>query len=134
MTPLHTGRIAWRKNHRHPQRALILIVDDEPSILVLLDELLTDEGFTVDRATNGRDALEHALSAPPDLVVTDLMMPVMDGRTLVRQLRQQPRTATIPVLLLSAAYHQQPNDVFTAVLPKPFNSDALFEAIYTLLG
>lgn len=113
--------------------ALILIVDDEQSILTLLDELLHDEGFTVECAHNGREALDHALANPPTLIVTDLMMPVMNGRALAEHLRQHSTTATIPILLISAAYTQQPSDRFTAVLPKPFAVDTLLAFIEQLL-
>lgn len=112
---------------------LILIVDDEQSILTLLDEVLEDEGFVVQRAQNGQEALALALAEPPDLVVTDLMMPVMDGRALAQHLRHHPATATVPILLISAAYTARPADRFTAVLPKPFAVDALLAAIERLL-
>lgn len=113
--------------------ALILIVDDEQSILTLLEEVLHDEGFAVACAHNGREALDQALANPPALVVTDLMMPVMNGRALAEHLRQDPVTATIPILLISAAYKQQPSDQFTEVLLKPFDVDTLLAAIEQLL-
>lgn len=113
--------------------ALILIVDDEQSILTLLEEVLQDEGFVVQRAQNGQEALTQALSGPPDLIVTDLMMPVMDGRVLAEHLRQHPATAAVPILLISAAYTQQPSDMFTAVLSKPFAVDTLLASIERLL-
>lgn len=112
---------------------LILIVDDEFSILMLLDEVLREEGFNVARAQNGHAALTLALADPPDLIVTDLMMPVMDGRAFAQQLRQHPATATVPILLISAAYTKQPSDLFSAVLPKPFDVDQLLSTISGLL-
>ncbi|HEY0603044.1 MAG TPA: response regulator [Herpetosiphonaceae bacterium] len=113
--------------------ALILIVDDEQSILNLLQEILESEGFTILRATNGRDALTAALETPPDLIVTDLMMPIMDGRTLAQQLRQHPQTADTPILLISAAYTRRDADRFTAVLHKPFDVAGLVATIERLL-
>lgn len=112
---------------------LILIVDDELSILTLLDEVLQDEGFVVQRAQNGQQALALALVQPPDLIITDLMMPVMDGWMFAEQLRHHPTTATVPILLISAAYKAQLSDRFTAVLPKPFAVDTLLDAIARLL-
>ena len=113
--------------------AVILIVDDELNILLVLDEVLQDEGFVVHRAQNGQEALAHALAEPPDLVVTDLMMPVMDGRALAQGLHDHPATAAVPILLISAAYKQQPTDRFIAVLPKPFAVDMLLAAVEQLL-
>lgn len=113
--------------------ALILIVDDEASILALLQELLEDEDFTVVRAGNGREALAKALLDPPNLIVTDLMMPIMDGRALAQALHDQPSLAEIPILLISAAYTHQADDSFTAVLPKPFSIDQVLASITQLL-
>lgn len=112
---------------------MILIVDDEPSILGLLYDILTDEGFVVERAQNGKEALARALETPPDLVVTDLMMPIMDGRTLAQHLHHDETTAAIPILLLSATYALQADDLFTAVLHKPFDIGAFIDAIHELL-
>lgn len=113
--------------------ALILIVDDELSMLSLLDEVLGDEGFVVRRAQNGQEALARALAEPPDLIITDLMMPVMDGRVLAQHLHDHPATTAVPILVMSAAYRPQSSDCFTAVLPKPFAVDTLLAVITRLL-
>ena len=113
--------------------ALILIVDDELSILALLEDVLHDAGFAVACAQNGREALEQALVNPPALIVTDLMMPIMDGRALAERLRQHPATATIPIVVMSAAYKAQPADRFAAAAPKPFALDTLLASIEQLL-
>jgi DNA-binding response OmpR family regulator len=126
--------LQWRlEAHLSARTAMILIVDDEPSILTLLHDVLTDEGFTVERAQNGQQALALASTKPPDLVVTDLMMPLMDGRALAQRLREHSETSDIPILLISAAYTQQSGDIFTAVLSKPFDIGELVEAIRALL-
>ena len=80
----------------------ILIVDDTSSNLVLLNEILCGAGYVVSVATNGLDALESALLAPPDMVLLDILMPGMDGYEVLASLKKDPATKSIPVLLLSA--------------------------------
>ncbi len=80
----------------------ILVVDDEPDILSLLVYQLSRDGFRVSTAVNGRSALSSAASDPPDLIVLDLMLPVLDGYEVLRTLRQTDRTRDIPVVLLTA--------------------------------
>lgn len=112
---------------------VVLVVDDEPAILEVVQDVLEDEGYTVLPAREGREALSMALQTPPDLVLTDLMMPVMDGRTLFRRLRDDGRTAHIPVVLMSAAYQAQPGDAFVAVIAKPFSLVSLLDTVEQLL-
>lgn len=114
--------------------ALILVVDDEASILALLQEVLEDEDFRVIPAGDGREALTKALTDPPNLIVTDLMMPIMDGRALAHALHDQPTLAEIPILLISAAYTRQVDDSFAAVLAKPFTIDEVLASITKLLA
>jgi CheY-like chemotaxis protein len=80
----------------------ILIVDDDPQTLDVLDFCLTLEGHDVLRAVNGEEALATARAENPELIVLDSMMPVMDGITAARQLREDPDTATIPIVMLTA--------------------------------
>ncbi|SIT45560.1 Response regulator receiver protein (fragment) [Paraburkholderia ribeironis] len=80
----------------------ILLVDDEPEILAAWRLILEDEGYQVRCASNGAEALERAASNVPDLVITDWMMPVMDGAELYRRLRALPQLADVPVLVHSA--------------------------------
>lgn len=80
----------------------ILLVDDDPETLDVLDFSLTLDGHDVLRAENGSEGVELARTAQPDLIVLDSMMPVMDGLTAARMLRDDPQTATIPVLMLTA--------------------------------
>jgi CheY-like chemotaxis protein len=78
----------------------ILIVDDDHASAVLLAELLDEEGYRVRCAGDGQAALREVAQAPPDLVLSDVMMPKMDGVTLAKQLRA--RGWTMPVVLMSA--------------------------------
>lgn len=79
----------------------VLIVDDDRKVLDLLIELLEQEGYQVIEATDGGRALELALSSDPDVVISDVVMPVLGGVELCRRLKQDVRTASIPVLLIS---------------------------------
>ena len=77
----------------------VLVVDDDPDILDALSEILEVEGYTVERARNGREALQRIEQAIPDLVLLDLMMPVMDGSEFARNLAPGARP---PIIVLSA--------------------------------
>jgi two-component system phosphate regulon response regulator PhoB len=80
----------------------ILVVDDEADILELVRYNLGKEGFQVVLAASGEEALKSARSQPPDLVVLDLMLPGVSGMDVARLLKQDPKTAKIPVLMLTA--------------------------------
>lgn len=78
-----------------------LIVEDEPAMLRALTETLTRAGFTVLEAHNGQEGLAVALREHPDLILLDLIMPVMDGMTMLRQLREDAWGKTAPVIILT---------------------------------
>lgn len=80
----------------------ILVVDDDPDILQFVRLNLELDGFAVDLAGGGEEALAKAGSAPPDLMLLDVMMPEIDGLTVLRRLRSDPATANIPVIILTA--------------------------------
>jgi CheY-like chemotaxis protein len=82
----------------------ILVVEDVPNILELLDVTLRFKGYPVLTACNGKEALELVSKEEPALVITDIMMPEMDGYTLAFNLRRKPETSHIPILFLSATY------------------------------
>ena len=82
-------------------RGRVLIVDDDRRMLDLLVELLQLEGYEIAAATDGAQALELAHSFAPDVVVSDVVMPVIGGLELCRRLKEDQRTANIPVLLIS---------------------------------
>ncbi len=84
-----------------PTRPLVLVVDDNPDIRTYVTSLLTSS-YRVGVAVDGQDGLEQALADPPDLVLTDVMMPRLDGFGLLRELRARPETADVPVVMLSA--------------------------------
>jgi CheY-like chemotaxis protein len=81
---------------------VVLVVDDDPDILEALSEILEAEGFEIRRARNGKEALERLEPQPPNLILLDLMMPVMDGWEFAQRMRQKPAVADIPIIVLSA--------------------------------
>ena len=82
--------------------AQVLVVDDDPEILRILREVLIKRGFAVDTARDGDEAYDRAIARPPDLLVTDVMMPKLDGWSLVRKLRLDPKLAHLPVIFLTS--------------------------------
>lgn len=88
-------------NNEKESRPRILLVDDNPDMLAYLSRLLAGS-YQVQGVADGTSALDAALSDPPDLVLSDVMMPGLDGFALLRELRRDPRTTAVPVILLSA--------------------------------
>lgn len=82
----------------------ILVVEDVPHILELLEVTLRFKGYPVVTARNGQDALEIIAQEHPALVITDILMPKLDGFALVHRLRSNPKTSGIPIVFLSATY------------------------------
>jgi len=80
----------------------VLIVEDEPDIRALVVHHLKREGYQVSAASSGEEALRQVQAALPDLVLLDLMMPAMDGLEVCRRLRQDPATASLPIVMLTA--------------------------------
>jgi CheY-like chemotaxis protein len=105
----------------------VLVVDDDPAMLAVLRQLLGDEGFEVSLAFDGRQALNLITKDQPDLVVTDIMMPQLDGVGLTRKLRE--RGHKTPVVLMSAVF----DDVDlpgVRFIPKPFEIDHFVQVIH----
>jgi CheY-like chemotaxis protein len=117
----------------------VLLVEDDQSGRRMYAEWLTDAGFRVDQAHNGFQALDRALASIPDVVVTDLNIPGIDGFELTRRLKQDQRTSDIPVLAVTgyAAFASDPGRALRAgcdaVLPKPCAPDELEAAIRALI-
>ena len=115
----------------------ILLVEDDPAIRSVLREFLSEEGFEVRGVADGRAGINAARTIQPDLIVMDLMLPVLDGGTATRQLKADPVTRDIPIIAVSAACEERPR---TRELPaddfvlKPFELDALLATISDNLG
>jgi len=84
------------------QHPTILIVDDEPEVLLIMEVILSGEGYKVIKANNGKECLEIAQRESPDLILLDVYMPVMDGFKALKRLRANKRTQNIPVIFLTA--------------------------------
>jgi CheY-like chemotaxis protein len=112
--------------------ARILVVDDEPDIRFLLRRILERAGHDVFDANHGAAALEVVGQTKPDVVVTDIMMPVMDGAELIRRLRSEATTATIPILAVTGDPHLA--SAADAVMSKPFLGPELLSLIDTLVN
>jgi len=104
----------------------ILVVDDEPGILYALALAFSSEGYLVRTAANGREALRLHAESPADVIISDVMMPILSGHELIRELRGRNDT---PVILMSAAAFNSDRRRGELVIAKPFNLDTLFELI-----
>ena len=108
----------------------ILIVDDDPSIRVMLKLVFEIEGFEVVQAPHGAAALDLLKDPLPSLVVTDMMMPVMDGKDLIRHLRSNPVLAALPIVVVSGNPDAlEAGRMADAVIGKPFGLDELRETV-----
>ena len=119
--------------------ARVLVVDDEPDVLLLCRLNLEQRGHEVLEAPNGDVALELAQANAPDLVVLDLMLPGIDGYQVLQELRADHTTATTPVLVLTAKSLQADRERSrqlgaAAFLTKPFLPDELVEMVDGMLG
>lgn len=118
-------------------RALVLIVDDNKDLLTFLSEEISSK-YNVVTATNGREALEVVEQNMPDIIVTDLMMPVMDGIELCRQLKSDKKYSPIPIIVLSAKHDDRAKVEGLTIgaddyITKPFNCDVLMLRISKLI-
>jgi CheY-like chemotaxis protein len=115
----------------------ILVVDDEFLITDILVDTLEEEGFRVLTASNGRKALEVLDKEVPALVMTDFMMPLMNGLELARAIKANPDWARIPVILLSGAQGaiaRSHPELFAAVFDKPFRIENILAAVVETIG
>lgn len=112
--------------------ARVLLVDDEPEILEAWSFALGYAGYEVDCARNGQEALCAVETHLPDLVVTDLMMPVMSGEDLCRALRGSPAWRDIPILLHSSA-RIGTSELWDAVLRKPAHMETFLQTADRLI-
>lgn len=108
----------------------ILVVEDEPAIRELLVEVLQDEGYGVVAAADGIAALDLLARQATDLVLTDVMMPGLDGLGVVRRMRELPGTARIPVIVMSAVLRAGVEGLDrVSFLAKPFDIGRLLAEI-----
>lgn len=117
----------------------LLVVDDEPNLLRAVAACLKAEGYDVNTARSGREALLQLAGAVPDLVVSDIRMPGMDGYQLARQLRGSSRTALVPIIFLTAKDETADRVEgfragIDAYLTKPFEPEELIAVVAGILN
>jgi DNA-binding response OmpR family regulator len=117
----------------------VLVVDDDPVILELLRINFEMEGFEVVSACDGRAGLERAVADAPDLVISDIMMPNVDGLQMLAQIRAEPAIAGLPVVLLSAKAQQTEVQAGLDLgaddyVTKPFDPLELLDRVNALLA
>jgi PAS domain S-box-containing protein len=117
----------------------ILIVDDKEENLYLLESLLQGYGYTVTSTINGEEALESAINNPPDLIISDILMPVMDGFTLCKKWKAHDLLKNIPFVFYTATYTDPKDEVFALrigadrFILKPSDPDTFIEIIKDVL-
>lgn len=119
-------------------KPLVLVVEDEAALATMLRYNLERQGFRVDEATDGQEAMTRIAEAQPDLVLLDWMLPVMSGIEVCRQIRRRPATRDLPVIMVTA--RTEDGDAVRGLntgaddyITKPFNMDALLARMRALL-
>jgi len=116
------------------QGATILVVDDEPYMVKLLESILTKAGHSVITTSSGRAAIEIAQAAMPDLILMDISMPNMDGYEVTAHIKQYPKLQDIPVIFLSGRSEEEDGGRFLAIggavfLHKPFKVNQIRDVV-----
>ncbi len=126
------------ETHSTLARPLVLVVEDEAALATMLRYNLEKQGFRVDEASDGQEALTRIAEARPDLVLLDWMLPVMSGIEVCRQIRRKAETRALPVIMVTARTEDQ--DAVRALntgaddyIAKPFSMDALLARMRALL-
>ena len=126
------------KDYSQKDNKKLLLIDDDPNLILLVKDYLEFRGYNVVTAENGREALEVLDQNIPDMIICDVMMPEMDGYSLVKHIRQEPQTNTIPVLFLSAKGQSQDrvkglNEGADVYMVKPFEPEELVAQVESSL-
>jgi DNA-binding response OmpR family regulator len=116
---------------------IVMVVDDDSSIAHTLKSILLKSGYEVITATDGEEALKLIRTNKPDLIITDLVMPVMDGWYFKMKVREDKRFKTTPIIIISGLLvkeaGQLEHEAATFYIPKPLNTSMLMEKIKDLL-
>lgn len=115
----------------------VLIVDDEYLIADILGFALEDAGYEVEKASNGAKAMNELGKGRFDVIITDYMMPIMNGEEFARQVREDESLKDLPIILMSGAQADIGKDkpgLFSVVIAKPFDLDAMVEKVRQLLN
>lgn len=116
----------------------LLLIDDDPNLILLVKDYLEFRGYEVKTAGNGREALEVLEGSLPDMIICDVMMPEMDGYAFVKQVRENPSTEWVPILFLSAKGQSQDrvrglNTGADVYMVKPFEPEELVAQVESSL-
>ena len=117
--------------------ARVLLVEDEQSAANVLAAILEFEGFRVTTAANGKRAIEMLGDIRPELIITDYMMPIMNGIEMIKVVRAMPEYAAVPILMTSAVPEEELSkhaSILSAFLRKPFQIEMLLGTIRRLLS
>jgi len=117
----------------------VLIAEDNPVNRELLREILENRGYSVTEAGDGQDALTLVHEIQPDILLLDIGMPVLDGYAVAKKLRENPKTAALPILAITAYAMQGDREKilqsgFDGYLSKPIDASALAEEMQRVLG
>ncbi len=118
-------------------RPTVLVVDDEPSNLILLDRILGSD-YIIQKARNGSEAIEIAFANPPDLILVDVMMPIMDGFEVCRRIRENASTIHVPVIFITGKNEIKDEELGFAVgasdfIHKPISAPIVVTRVKTQL-
>lgn len=117
----------------------VLLIEDEPNIIEAISFILTRDGWTVHTHQNGATAMEKLRTAPPDLVILDVMLPGQSGFDVLSALRADPDHGAIPVLMLTARGQERDRALAaelgaTRYMTKPFSNDEIRAAVRSLIA
>ena len=121
-----------------PNTNSALVVDDSTSMRQMVSMTLKESGFDVIEGSNGQEALQNVTGKPLSVVVTDLNMPVMDGMSLIRELRAKPEYKFIPILMLTTESQDSKKQEGRAAgatgwIVKPFNPEQLMQVVHKVV-
>lgn len=120
----------------------VLVAEDTTAIRAVLAFMLRSRGYEVEEAANGREALDRALAQPPDLVLLDVLMPLMNGFEVCARLKSEPATRDVPILILTSVArdsgkddaHWKKTSGADEFMVKPFKAHDLLDRIERLLA
>jgi DNA-binding response OmpR family regulator len=117
----------------------VLLIEDEPNIIEAISFILSRDGWTVHTHSDGDTAMERVRSTPPDLVILDVMLPGRSGYDILREIRADASTATLPIMMLTARGQTKDRELAerlgaTHFMTKPFSNAEVLENVRTLVG
>lgn len=116
----------------------VLLIEDEPNIIEAISYILSRDGWTVHTHSDGQTAMEKVMSAIPDMIILDVMLPGRSGYDILRDLRAEPQTADLPVMMLTARGQARDREMAqtlgaTHFMTKPFSNADVLELVRSLV-